>query len=116
MGKFKTFVFLTVVAAFIAGNAHAYCTAILCYSKVDRLIAFGDNAVHVMMDVPDAELNKLDCQPGTSKEIVIPTSYDEWVRDRMYSALLSARMSDNPITVRMVNGAGACEVWYVNAE
>ena len=100
----------------MAGNAYALCTAILCDSKVDKLIAFSNSDIHVMMDVPQAELDKLDCQPSINRAIVIPVAYDERVRDRMYSALLSAKMSEQNITVRMVNGSGACEVWYVNAD
>ncbi|MEO0400567.1 MAG: hypothetical protein AAF224_14230 [Pseudomonadota bacterium] len=105
---------LAAVAA-LHGEAFAGCNASACSSQVDRLYVFNDGRVEVLLDDTQAEFNELGCVVPNGNRLALPTS-DAGVLDRMYSALLTAKASDEAVYVAIVTASNPCEVRYVRSQ
>ncbi|MEM8987510.1 MAG: hypothetical protein AAGC95_12395 [Pseudomonadota bacterium] len=114
MDFLKVFYAFTLSLFLFAVPAYAGCDAKACTDKVENILVFNNDNVHVLMDNTAADRSNLNCTMAQNGSIHLPNANIGAV-DRMYSALLSALMADKEITVRIQDGSNPCTVSYVRA-
>lgn len=88
------------------------CTAISCYSKIERLYVRANGSI--LVRPMDGGLENLNCTPVSGKYLALRTSEQNF--KELYSLLLSAALAKRQINIRITDGSTDCRIGYITVD